>query len=194
MLQVFWFGCYIYFTNMLQQYAPIVSSISILCCSKCFHIASYKCFIWMLNTFHTYVARVSCCSENQGAREVIVAWHKHREWGAVSRGPTDVARGALEAGGRGTTRRGVRAWRGELVDGGRVRRHLYTRIRSDVRTLALLIDLTWQSMSSANMVRGHAWSCTWGLSGHHYYGSSPSHLTFPEKQICNDGVYIMNCK
>jgi hypothetical protein len=43
------------FTHMLQQYVPNVSAISVPCCSKWFYVASYKCFIWMFNMFHTYV-------------------------------------------------------------------------------------------------------------------------------------------
>jgi hypothetical protein len=43
--------------NIFQIFQPV------LCCNKCFHVASYKCFIWMLHMFHTYVASVcSICS------------------------------------------------------------------------------------------------------------------------------------
>jgi hypothetical protein len=43
---------------MLQQYVLNVLAVSVLCCSKCFHVASCKCFIWMLHMFHIHVASV----------------------------------------------------------------------------------------------------------------------------------------
>ena len=39
-------------------YVRNVSSVSVLCCNKCFHVASCKCFIWMLHMFHTHVINV----------------------------------------------------------------------------------------------------------------------------------------
>jgi hypothetical protein len=33
--------------NMLKN----ISSVSVFCCSKCFHVASCKCSIWMLHMF-----------------------------------------------------------------------------------------------------------------------------------------------
>ena len=44
---------------MLQGYVRNVLAVSFLCCNKCFHVASCKCFIWMLHMFHTHV--VSIC-------------------------------------------------------------------------------------------------------------------------------------
>jgi hypothetical protein len=41
--------------NIFQIFQPV------LCCNKCFHVASYKCFIWILHMFHIYVASV--CSK-----------------------------------------------------------------------------------------------------------------------------------
>jgi hypothetical protein len=55
LLQTFWSGCCICFTHMLQQYIPNVSPIPVFRCSKCFHIVSCKCSIWMLHMFsHIY--------------------------------------------------------------------------------------------------------------------------------------------
>jgi hypothetical protein len=31
-----------YFSHMLQEYVPMVSAVSVLCYSKCFHVVSYK--------------------------------------------------------------------------------------------------------------------------------------------------------
>jgi len=53
-LQVFRSKCCICFTHMLQQYVPNVLNVSVLCCNKCFHVASCKCFYLMLHMFHTY--------------------------------------------------------------------------------------------------------------------------------------------
>jgi hypothetical protein len=47
-----------YVSHILQQYVSNVLSILVLCCSKCFHVASCKCFISMLHMFHIYVASV----------------------------------------------------------------------------------------------------------------------------------------
>ena len=69
---------------MLQVYVLDVSSISYGCCIQAFH-----------------VARVSCCSESQGARGVMVARHGRRGMG----------RGDLRADGRGALdARGQGAW------------------------------------------------------------------------------------
>ena len=57
----FWFDCCICFTHLLQEYVPNVSSVSVLCCSKCFLVASCKCFIWklhMLQWLCTYIVSV----------------------------------------------------------------------------------------------------------------------------------------
>jgi hypothetical protein len=42
---VFISGCCICFTHMLQDYVLNVLSVSVLCCSKCFLVASCKCFL-----------------------------------------------------------------------------------------------------------------------------------------------------
>jgi hypothetical protein len=49
---------HMFHTYVLQQYFPNVSVVSVLCCIKCFHVASCKCFIRMLHMFHTYVSSV----------------------------------------------------------------------------------------------------------------------------------------
>jgi hypothetical protein len=54
MLQAFWYGCCTCFTHMLQEYVRNVSVVSVLCCNKCCHIVSCKCFISMLHMFHTH--------------------------------------------------------------------------------------------------------------------------------------------
>jgi hypothetical protein len=48
-------GCCICFTYKLQEYVRNVSAILVLCCNKCFHVASCKCFIWILPMFHSHV-------------------------------------------------------------------------------------------------------------------------------------------
>jgi hypothetical protein len=48
-----------YVPHMLQEYVPMISTIAVLCYSKCFHVASCKCFIWMLHMFQVYVLNVS---------------------------------------------------------------------------------------------------------------------------------------
>ena len=52
------FGCCICFTHMLQEYVRNVSAVLVLCCNKCFNVASCKYFIWMLHMFHTHVVSV----------------------------------------------------------------------------------------------------------------------------------------
>jgi hypothetical protein len=44
---------------MLQQYVSNVLTVSILCCSTWFYVASYN--FWMVHVFHTHVA--SACSK-----------------------------------------------------------------------------------------------------------------------------------
>jgi hypothetical protein len=34
-----------YVLHILQEYVPMISIVSILCCIKCFYVASCKCFI-----------------------------------------------------------------------------------------------------------------------------------------------------
>jgi hypothetical protein len=48
-----------YCKSMLH--APMISAVSVLRCSKRFHVASCKCFMSMLHMFHTYVS--SICSK-----------------------------------------------------------------------------------------------------------------------------------
>jgi hypothetical protein len=47
-----------YVSHMLQEYVPMVSVVSVLCCSKCYHVAccNCKCFIRMLHMFDTHVS------------------------------------------------------------------------------------------------------------------------------------------
>jgi hypothetical protein len=53
---------------MLQEYVPIVLGVSVLCCSKCFHVIFKKVFhVCKLQVFYLDVAYVSytcfkCCS------------------------------------------------------------------------------------------------------------------------------------
>jgi hypothetical protein len=47
-----------YVSHILQEYVPMVSVVSVLCYSKCFHVASCKCFIRMLHMYHTHVLSV----------------------------------------------------------------------------------------------------------------------------------------
>jgi hypothetical protein len=94
------------FHNMLQWYV-------VLCCNKCFYVASCKWFIWMLHMFHTHVASVCpnvlsvsdvCCIQVFNVASVACFRCMFRELlghgpgavgrGAVSRGPTDGARSA----------------------------------------------------------------------------------------------------
>jgi hypothetical protein len=51
---------HMFHTYMSQEYVRNVLAVSVLCCNKCFHIASYKCYIWMLHMFYTHVS--SICS------------------------------------------------------------------------------------------------------------------------------------
>jgi hypothetical protein len=103
----------------------------VLCCSKYFHVASCKCFIWMLHMYHTYVvsvnfrcficfrrisqSSVSCCTcfmfGEFEARGVMMAWHGVRS-GCNALGPGD-----WDSTGQGTL-----AGQGERLDGwGRVK-------------------------------------------------------------------------
>jgi hypothetical protein len=106
---------------MLQQYVPNVSTVSVLCCSKCFRVAFCKCFYldvtyaftytlrvyvsdvsyvfhtyvafkcFMLHVFHTYVACFHVASVCQGVQGVMVARH----------GCQGIGRGELGADERG---------------------------------------------------------------------------------------------
>jgi hypothetical protein len=97
---------------MLQKYVRNILVVLVLCCNKYFHVATCKCFIWMLYIFHTHVANVYskcficsdiCCI--QVFYVVIVSYFigMFREsWGhgpgvegsgAMSRGPVNGARG-----------------------------------------------------------------------------------------------------
>ena len=60
-VSIFLSGCCTCFTPTLQEYVQNVSTVSVLCCNKCFHVAICKYFIWMLHMFHTHVAIV--CSK-----------------------------------------------------------------------------------------------------------------------------------
>jgi hypothetical protein len=107
-LQVCLFRCCICVIHMLQEYIQNVSAVLVLCCNKCFNVASCKRFIWMLHMFYTHVASV-CVSNVSSAsdvcciqvfhvasvscfREVCLESHgaQTRRWrrGAASQGPT----------------------------------------------------------------------------------------------------------
>jgi hypothetical protein len=45
-------------TYMSHEYVRNILAVSVLGCNKCFHVASFKCFIWMLDVFHTHVSSV----------------------------------------------------------------------------------------------------------------------------------------
>jgi hypothetical protein len=68
MLQAFQSRCCIYFTHMLQQYVLNVSTVFVLCCSKCFNFVSCKCFYLMLHMSHTHIATICsrCLSVSYG--------------------------------------------------------------------------------------------------------------------------------
>jgi hypothetical protein len=60
-LQAFLSGYCICFIHMLQKYIPNVSYVLVLCCNKCFYVASCKCFTYklhMLQWLYTYVVSV----------------------------------------------------------------------------------------------------------------------------------------
>ena len=120
-LQVCIFGCCICFTHMLQEYVRNVSVVLVLCCNRCFHVASCNCFIWMLHMFQTHVASVcskyficfrhmlhssvSCCKcfvFQRYVQRVMGAWPGRWGKGVVSRGLAD---GAHDAPGVRRTRR-----------------------------------------------------------------------------------------
>jgi hypothetical protein len=111
---------------MLQLYVSNVSAVSVLCCSKCFHVASYKyfildvayvshicckCMFQMFHPLHTYLhSSVSCCTSFMLFRESGCAGSD----GGTARAPGN---GARRAGSRWTGRAQGR-WSGH--DGGRV--------------------------------------------------------------------------
>jgi hypothetical protein len=124
--------CSICFTHMSQQYVPNVSIVLVLCCSKCFHVASCNCFIWMLHIFHTYIANVCSrcfiCFRRMSYFKCIIlnVFHVFGELGRLGCvcGPGRTARrmGTSNQGGRGRTERARRVIRTrERRDGGGVR-------------------------------------------------------------------------
>jgi hypothetical protein len=78
-------GCCICFIHTLEVYVPDVSSISYVCCIQVFH-----------------VSHLSCCSESQGERRVMVARRGHRGMGRGELGPADRAHYASVSYRRGT--------------------------------------------------------------------------------------------
>jgi hypothetical protein len=59
-LQVFYLDV-AYVLHILQEYVPMISVVSVLCCIKCFYVASCKCFIYIMHMFYTYILTV--CSK-----------------------------------------------------------------------------------------------------------------------------------
>ena len=60
-IAIFFSRCCTYFKHMLQQYVPNISAVSVLCCSKWFHVAScnFRCFICFTHMLQMYVPNVS---------------------------------------------------------------------------------------------------------------------------------------
>jgi hypothetical protein len=143
--------CCICFTHMLQEYVANNTALPVLCCSKCFHVASCKCFYLdityishvchksMFEIFHMfrmYVA-LKCFILHvfhvaRGAQRVMVARHGYqrmRRWRAIGRGAMGAGcvcgtgRTALDQGGQGRLRvRDESSGRVGAVTG-RVRKH-----------------------------------------------------------------------
>ena len=90
---MFYFGCCIRFTHVLQVYVSDVLSVAYLCCIQVFH-----------------VAHLSCSSENQGTWGVMVARRGHLGMGRDELGAD--GRGALEASCCGATGAGCACERG----------------------------------------------------------------------------------
>ena len=121
-----------YVSHMLQEYVPMISTVLVLCCSKCFHVANCKRFIWMLHMFYTYVSSVySKCficfrrmlhSSVSSFRVVFRESWGHgpsaEGWGVASRVPADGAcwgpavgvRGAPGSCGQGHARPHLGSW------------------------------------------------------------------------------------
>jgi hypothetical protein len=64
MFQVFLFDV-AYVSHMLQEYAPMISAVSVLYCSKRFHVASVlsRCYICFTHMFQVYILNVSSASD-----------------------------------------------------------------------------------------------------------------------------------
>jgi hypothetical protein len=132
MLQVFSSSCCICFTHMLQKYVANNTTLPVLCCSRCFHVASCKCFYLdvayishichksmfeIFHLFHMYVV-FKCFILHvfyvvRGAQRVMVARHGHRRmrrwrasgWGAMGAGCVcGTGRTTSDQGGQGRLR------------------------------------------------------------------------------------------
>jgi hypothetical protein len=58
--QAFFYLDVAYISHMLQEYVPIVLGVSVLCCSKCFHVIFKKMFsCCKLQVFYLDVAYIS---------------------------------------------------------------------------------------------------------------------------------------
>jgi hypothetical protein len=64
-------ACYKRLFKMFYLFLDVCLQASVLCCSKCFHIASCKYFIWMLHMFHT---RFKCMSQMFHLLQTYVAF------------------------------------------------------------------------------------------------------------------------
>ena len=133
MLHMFHICC----NNIFQMFQLV------LCCNKCFHVTSYKCFIWMLHVFHTYVGSVCsrcfirfirmlhlsvlCCSGIQGGAGSGAL--------CTARAPGDEER---RAGGRQTGRAACRCPANGARCGGRRSGHnggrVHMRERNDLES------------------------------------------------------------
>jgi hypothetical protein len=160
----FLFGCCIV-SHMLQEYVPMVSTVSVLCCSKCFHVASVLsgCFICFTHMFQMYVPCFNCfrrmlhlsvscsevCSEsNRGKRQARCWWSgcvaclSLADDGmlvlilAPGSRPRGERGGSWEGAAEAATGRGTCAGRGEAIKG-----RLRERPEApDVRALATYLD------------------------------------------------------
>jgi hypothetical protein len=110
MLQSFFlFGCCICFTHVLQQYVPNVLVVSVLYCSKWFHIAScnfgcFTCFTHMLQMHVSNVSSIFRCMLHSNVFHVA-SFYVVRS--GASQGRADWACGAPGAGGRWCCGRGT---------------------------------------------------------------------------------------
>jgi hypothetical protein len=86
-------GC---FTYMLQEYVRNVSSVSVLCCNKCFHVASVlcRCCICFIHILQVYVLNVPsaldlCCIQAFHVASVSCFKDMFRESLGHSRAPRE---------------------------------------------------------------------------------------------------------
>ena len=110
-------GCCICFTHMLQQYVPNISVVSILCCSKWFHIANYKldvscvshtCCKCIFQIFHLFLD-VCCIKMFLCCKCFMLLGRGRADWACGALGPrrTRGGGGMLGASGRWCYGRGM---------------------------------------------------------------------------------------